>query len=186
MRKINNFFVYCLEIYLKKFVFIGLCFFMTAIAVSQSTFESINCRKLSSKAVNPIIFADVPDMSIIRVGGVFYMSSTTMHMSPGVPIMQSKDLTNWKIINYAYNILEDIDETNLTNGKWDYGRGSWASCLRYHNGTYYVSTFSLTTNKTYIFITHNIEKGPWKKISFSPAYHDHTIFFDDDNHIYII
>jgi len=107
-------------------------------------------------------------------------------MSPGVPIMQSKDLTNWKIINYAYNILEDIDETNLTNGKWDYGRGSWASCLRYHNGTYYVSTFSLTTNKTYIFITHNIEKGPWKKISFSPAYHDHTIFFDDDNHIYII
>lgn len=186
MRKINNFFVYLLEIYLKKFAFIGLCFFMTAIAVSQSTFESINCRKLSSKAVNPIIFADVPDMSIIRVGGVFYMSSTTMHMSPGVPIMQSKDLTNWKIINYAYNILEDIDETNLTNGKWDYGRGSWASCLRYHNGTYYVSTFSLTTNKTYIFITHNIEKGPWKRISFSPAYHDHTIFFDDDNHIYII
>jgi len=159
---------------------------MAGIAVSQKTFESINYKKISSKAVNPVIFADVPDMSIIRVGDVFYMSSTTMHMSPGVPIMQSKDLTNWKIVNYAYNILEDRDETNLTNGKWDYGRGSWASCLRYHNGSYYVSTFSLTTNKTYIFITPNPEKGPWKKISFSPACHDHTIFFDDDNHIYII
>jgi len=186
MRKINKFFVYCLEFYLRKFVFSGLCFFMAGIAVSQKTFESINYKKISSKAVNPVIFADVPDMSIIRVGDVFYMSSTTMHMSPGVPIMQSKDLTNWKIVNYAYNILEDRDETNLTNGKWDYGRGSWASCLRYHNGSYYVSTFSLTTNKTYIFITPNPEKGPWKKISFSPACHDHTIFFDDDNHIYII
>jgi len=182
----NNFFVYYFDNYLKVFVFIAFYFYMTAIAVSQTTFESINDRKISSKAVNPVIFADVPDMSIIRVGDFFYMSSTTMHMSPGVPIMQSKDLTNWKIVNYAYNILEDRDETNLTNGKWDYGRGSWASCLRYHNGNYYVSTFSLTTNKTYIFITPNPEKGPWKKISFSPACHDHTIFFDDDNHIYII
>jgi beta-xylosidase len=39
-----------------------------------------------NSARNPIIFADVPDVSIIRVGDTWYMSSTTMHMSPGIPI----------------------------------------------------------------------------------------------------
>ena len=101
-----------------------------------------------------MIYADVPDISIIRVGGTYYMSSTTMHMNPGVPIMKSTDLVNWKLINYAYETLEDNDDKlNLDNGKNDYGRGSWASSLRYHNGTYYVSTFSGTTGKTYIFKT---------------------------------
>ena len=51
-----------------------------------------------------------------------------------------------------------------------YGRGSWASCMRYHNGTFYVSTFSATTGKTYIFSTKDPEKGPWKKIEFQPSY----------------
>jgi beta-xylosidase len=137
-------------------------------------------------AHNPIIFADVPDMSIIRVGSLYYMSSTTMHMSPGVPVMKSSDLVNWKIVNYAYDILDDVDAMNLKNGRSTYGRGSWASCLRYHDGIYYVSTFAQTTGKTYIFTTKDIEKGPWKRTSFKPAYHDHTIFFDDDGHVYMI
>jgi len=137
-------------------------------------------------ATNPIIFSDVPDMSIIRVDDSFYMSSTTMHINPGVPIMKSKDLANWKIVSYAYDVLEDIDETNLKNGKHDYGKGSWASCLRYHKGIYYLSTFSHTTHKTYIFKTKNIESGKWERIAFSPALHDHTILFDDDGKIYII
>ncbi len=135
---------------------------------------------------NPVIFADVPDMSMIRVGETYYMSSTTMHMSPGVPIMKSKDLVNWKLVNYAYDILDDVDALNLDNGKSTYGRGSWASCIRYHNNTYYVSTFASTTGKTYIYSTQDIEKGPWKKISFSPSYHDHTLFFDEDGKIYLI
>ena len=51
---------------------------------------------------NPIIWADVPDMSMIRVGDTYCMSRTTMHMAPGVPIMKSKDLINWEIVSYAY------------------------------------------------------------------------------------
>jgi beta-xylosidase len=114
------------------------------------------------------------------------MSSTTMHMSPGVPIMKSKDLVNWEMVNYAYDMLDDVDAMNLNNGKSTYGRGSWASCIRYHKGMFYVSTFAQTTNKNYIYKTKNIEKGPWETISFAPANHDHTIFFDDDGKIYII
>jgi len=140
----------------------------------------------SNSARNPIIYADVPDMSMIRVGDTYYMSSTTMHMSPGVPIMKSRDLVNWQLVNYASNSLGDIDELNLINGKSNYGKGSWASCLRYHNDTYYVSTFSSTSGKTYIYSTKDIEKGPWIDHSFKPSYHDNTLFLDDDGRIYLI
>jgi beta-xylosidase len=109
-----------------------------------------------------------------------------MHMSPGVPIMKSKDLINWKLVSYCYDTLADIPSLNLTDGKGTYGRGSWASCIRYHKGTFYVSTFAQTTGKTHIYSTKNIEKGPWKAISFQPSYHDHTIFFDDDGKVYMI
>jgi beta-xylosidase len=137
-------------------------------------------------AQNPIIWADVPDVSMIRVGDTYYMSSTTMHMSPGVPVMKSKDLVNWQIVSYAYDTLGNVDALNLENGKNAYGKGSWASSIRFHNGTYYISTFSATTGKTYIFFTKDIEKEPWKRISFSPSFHDNTLFFDDDGRVYLI
>jgi beta-xylosidase len=140
----------------------------------------------AQKATNPIIFADVPDMSMVRVGDTYYMSSTTMHMSPGVPIMKSKDLVNWQLISYAYDTLANIDELNLTNGKSTYGRGSWASSIRYHNNTFYVTTFAQTTGKTHIYTTKNIEKGPWKSVLFAPSFHDHSLFFDDDGKVYMI
>ena len=147
---------------------------------------SMNLSAQVKKAQNPIIFSDVPDMSMLRVGDTYYMSSTTMHMSPGVPIMKSKDLVNWKMVNYAYNTLDDVDALNLNNGQSTYGRGSWASSLRYNKGTYYVTTFAQTTGKTYIYTTKNLEKGPWVKHSFAPSLHDHSLFFEEDGRIYLI
>ena len=140
----------------------------------------------TNQARNPVIWADVPDISVIRVNETWYMSSTTMHMTPGLPVMKSDDLVNWKLVDYAYDILADGDAMNLNNGLNDYGRGSWASSLRYHNGTYYVSTFSHTTGKTYVYSTKDIERGPWKVSSFAPALHDNTLFFDDDGRVYMI
>jgi beta-xylosidase len=135
---------------------------------------------------NPVIWADVPDVTVIRVGDIYYMSSTTMHMSPGLPIMKSKDLVNWEMLTYAYDRLIENDAMNLENGRNCYGRGSWASCLRYHNGTYYATTFSSTSGRTHIYTTKDIEKGNWKASSFSPSLHDHTLFFDDDGRVYMI
>ena len=157
-----------------------------SIAVSLALVICLPITAQENQAKNPVIFADVPDMCMIRVGDTYYMSSTTMHMAPGVPIMKSKDLVNWQIVNYAYDMLDDVDSLNLKNGKSSYGRGSWASCIRYHNDTYYVSTFTATTGKTYIYSTKDIEKGPWTKISFPPSYHDNTLFFDDDGRVYLI
>ena len=140
----------------------------------------------AESARNPILFADVPDISVIRVGGNYYMSSTTMHMSPGVPIMKSTDLVNWRLVGYAYDVLDNVDDLNLANGRSSYGKGSWASSLRFHRGTYYVSTFSGTTGKTYVYSTKDIEKGPWKAVSFRPMLHDHSLFFDDDGRVYML
>ncbi|RYF68795.1 MAG: glycosyl hydrolase 43 family protein, partial [Cytophagaceae bacterium] len=135
---------------------------------------------------NPVIFADVPDMAMIRVGKTYYMSSTTMHMSPGLPIMKSKDLINWEMVGYAYDTLTSVDAMSLNNGKSTYGRGSWASSLRYHNGLFYATTFAQTSGRTHVYTTKNIEKGPWKEVSFKPSYHDHSLFFDDDGRTYLI
>ncbi|HEX7987650.1 MAG TPA: glycoside hydrolase 43 family protein [Duganella sp.] len=153
-------------------IFAALAFPASAIAVAQ--------------AQNPVIFADVPDMAMLRVGGNYYMSSTTMHMNPGLPIMKSTDLVNWKLINYAYDTLADTPELNLADGKNTYGKGTWASSLRFHKGTYYVTTFSQTTGETYIFKTKDIDKGNWERTSFKPAYHDSSLFFDDDGKVYLI
>jgi beta-xylosidase len=176
------FIYYCLSTTNKKIMIHKL----SVIVIQAVIFISINSCQEVVDPQNPVIHADVPDMSIVRVGASYYMASTTMHMSPGVPIMKSNDLVNWEIVNYAYDTLEDMDQLNLENGRSAYGSGSWAPCMRYHNETFYVSTFSGTTGKTYIFKTKDIENGPWETISFSPSYHDHNIFFDDDGRVYMI
>ena len=140
----------------------------------------------ATAARNPLIWADVPDMSVIRVGKTYYMSSTTMHMSPGVPIMKSGDLVNWSLVGYACDTLVDNPAMRLETDRAAYGQGSWASSLRLHDGVYYASTFSSTSGRTHVYTTRDIEKGPWKAISFAPVLHDNTLFFDDDGKVYMI
>jgi beta-xylosidase len=137
-------------------------------------------------AHNPLIWADVPDIAIIRVGKSFYMSSTTMHMSPGLPIMKSADLVNWRMASYAYESLADNEALRLENGKNAYGLGSWASSLRYHDGVFHASTFSANTGRTHIYTTRDPERGPWKETSFEPSLGDHSLFFDDDGRVYMV
>lgn len=168
-----------------KFHFKGMRILCHVVWVCVLFINPIYGQQIDHQARNPIIFSDVPDLSMIRVGETYYMSSTTMHMNPGLPLMKSKDLVNWEMIGYGHHALADMDELNLDDGKNTYGRGSWASSLRYHNGTYYVSTFAQTTGKTYIYSTQNIEKGPWKRTEFKPALHDHSLFFEGDQ-IYMV
>lgn len=86
---------------------------------------------------NPMLWADVPDPDIIRVGDTYYLVSTTMHLMPGAPIMRSKDLKNWETIGYVYDRLTDSPKYDLQEGTV-YGRGQWATSLKYHNGRFYV------------------------------------------------
>ena len=129
---------------------------------------------------NPVIFADVPDLDIIRVDDTYYMVSTTMHFSPGCGIMKSKDLVNWEIINYAYNEIDDGDQFRLLNGQSDYSQGSWAANLRYdpYEKMFYMIMTCNTTGKTYFYVTDDIEHGKWHCSTTSKCY-DPGLLFED-------
>lgn len=139
----------------------------------------------AATVTNPFLWADIPDPAMIRVGPNYYMSFTTMHMAPGVPLLKSTDLVNWKTVGYVYQTLANSDAMNLNNGKNAYGKGAWASSLRYKNGTFYVLTPSYTTNKTHLNSTKDIEKGPWKEVLL-PFYHDPSLVLDDDGRNYVV
>jgi xylan 1,4-beta-xylosidase len=140
----------------------------------------------AATAQNPILWGDVPDPDVIRVGNAYYMVSTTMHFNPGVPVMKSTDLVNWEVVNYVYDTLENGDRQNLNNGQNEYGQGSWASSLRFRNGTFYVVFVSLSSGRTYIYRTTNIETGPWTRSTLNSVYHDPSLLFDDDGRVYLI
>ena len=86
---------------------------------------------------NPIFYDEFSDPDIIRVGEDFYLAGTTMHTVPGVVIMHSKDLVNWKFLSYCFDRFTFGESFELKNGQEEYGQGIWAPCIRYHNGKFY-------------------------------------------------
>jgi len=139
----------------------------------------------STMITNPILWADVPDVDVIRVGTSYYMVSTSMHSMPGCPIMKSEDLMHWEIVNYVYETFADNDAHNLLDGKGIYGKGSWAASLRFHQGTYYVCFSSNDMNSFYIYRTRDIENGSWERSVIDGLYHDPALLFDEGR-VYVI
>lgn len=138
----------------------------------------------SQSFTNPVIYADVPDMDVIRVGDYFYMMSTTMHLMPGAPVMRSKDLVNWETIGYVFDKLTDTPNYDLTGGTV-YGRGQWATSMRYHNGKFYV-LFSPNDKpyRSYIYSATD-PAGKWELVSRTQHFHDCSLLFDDDGRVYV-
>ena len=141
----------------------------------------------SAKIQNPMLWADVPDPDIIRVGDTFYLVSTTMHLMPGAPVMASKDLKNWETVGYIFDKLTDSPKYDMQEGTV-YGRGQWATSLKYHNGKFYALLAPNEQGKmgdTYIFSAPKAE-GPWTIVSRMRHFHDCSLFFDDDDRVYVI
>ena len=160
-----------------------LCIVAMATKVMADDYETLRTGKIQ----NPMLWADVPDPDIIRVGDTFYLVSTTMHLMPGAPIMRSKDLKNWETVSYIFDRLTDSPKYYLQEGTV-YGRGQWATSLKYHNGKFYAL---LAPNepgdmgKTYIFSAEKAE-GPWTLVSRMRHFHDCSLFFDDDDRVYVV
>ena len=136
------------------------------------------------KVNNPIMYVDSPDPSIVRVDDAYYMVTTTMHFAPGVPVFKSTDLAQWRTVGYAYQTLSNGNNISLNGGQDAYGKGSWASSIRYHKGFFYVLTPSYTTNRTHLYKTADVEAGPWTEVQL-PFYHDPSLFFDDDGTVWV-
>lgn len=83
---------------------------------------------------NPVLYADYSDPDVCRVGNDYYMVSSSFANSPGLPILHSNDLVNWKVINYALPLL--TPETTFRT--MQHGNGVWAPSIRFHNNEFYI------------------------------------------------
>ena len=90
---------------------------------------------------NPVINADYsdPDVCVGPSGEDYYMTASSFQCVPGLPILHSKDLVNWEIINYALGNLYEGDEALLQHFSTpQHGAGVWAPSIRFHDGWYYI------------------------------------------------
>ena len=150
------------------------------LALCCALLAACNSAPASQEVSNPLTYTDIPDNDVIRVGKDYYMVSTTMYFCPGAPIMHSRDLVHWRIVNYIYDVLADDDNYNLRNGRNAYGKGQWATTLRENNGTFYALFIANDQRKTFVYTTQDIQKGPWKRHAvYSRAFHDAGLLFDD-------
>lgn len=134
---------------------------------------------------NPVIWADLPDPDVIRVGDTFYMVSTTMHLMPGGPVMKSKDLVNWEMSSYLFDSITDNSRYYMEEGTV-YSLGQWATALQYHDGKFY-AYFSPNDApyRGFVYTTDDPDKG-WTFQNRLPHYHDCALFFDTDGRVYTI
>jgi beta-xylosidase len=134
---------------------------------------------------NPVLWEDLADVEVFRVGSDYYYTASTMHYSPGAPVLHSKDLVNWEYIGHSVPTLDWGNKYNL-NGARAYVNGIWASTMRYRpsNGLYYwIGCIDFGT--TYIY-TAPSPTGPWKQGGrINTCYYDAGLLIDDDDTMWV-
>lgn len=135
---------------------------------------------------NPVLPGFYPDPSICRVGEDYYLTTSTFHYWPGLPVFHSRDLVNWQQIGHALHRPEQINYNGYKPSK-----GIFAPTIRYHNGTFYIIT-TMVGDDVYagpnFILTAKNPAGPWSDpiiIKGAPGI-DPSLFFDDDGRLYYV
>ncbi|MFC6087544.1 family 43 glycosylhydrolase [Sphaerisporangium aureirubrum] len=139
----------------------------------------------SSQFSNPVLWQDLADIDIFRVDDTFYYSASTMHYSPGAPVLRSYDLVNWEYAGHSVPKLDFGTKYDM-NGARGYVRGIWASFLNYRksNRTFYWGG-CVDFNKTYIYTATSVE-GPWSRhTTLDYCYYDAGLLVDDNDKMYV-
>jgi beta-xylosidase len=148
---------------------------------------------------NPVLYADYSDPDVIRVGKSYYMVASSFHFSPGVPVLKSEDLVNWKIIGHVaakltfapeYDMpgpfqLDDTKSKPVAGTK--YASGVWAPSIRHHNGLFYV--YWATPDEGVFMATTKDPAGAWSApvhVIAKGGLEDPCPFWDDDGLAYLI
>ncbi|SHH75615.1 glycoside hydrolase family 43 protein [Flavobacterium defluvii] len=132
---------------------------------------------------NPIIHADYSDPDVVRVGDDFYMTASSFNCIPGLPILHSKDLVNWKIISYALTKQPPFETYN----KVQHGNGVWAPCITYHNNEFYIY-YPDPDFGIYVIKSKKAE-GPWSEpllIKAGKGLIDPSPLWDDNGKAYLV
>jgi beta-xylosidase len=116
----------------------GLCPFARAQTTPEKTVAEVSKVWVADlgngKYKNPVLDADYSDPDAVRVGDDFYMVASSFDAVPGLPVLHSKDLVNWTIINHA--LLRQPPFAHFS--KTQHGNGVWAPAIRYHNNEFYI------------------------------------------------
>ena len=160
-----------------------LCFLAAgalALAGSGATWTADNGNGAFS---NPLFYDEFSDPDLIRVGEHFYLTGTTMHAMPGLPVLHSTDLVNWGLVGYAVDKLDLGPEFRLEGGEI-YGQGIWAPSFRHHRGTFHIFS-NVNGRKTQLFRARD-PAGPWTRTEMKRSFHDLSVLFDDDGKVYVV
>ena len=130
---------------------------------------------------NPIILCDYSDPDVIRVGGNYFMVASSFNFTPGLPILFSKNLVNWKLINYAAENIP-LEQYNFPQN----AKGIWAPSFSYHKGIFYIIV-GLPDEGIFLTQTDDIfgKWSPLKLIYKAKGFIDPALFFDDDGNAYV-
>lgn len=132
---------------------------------------------------NPIIHADYSDPDVVRVGDDFYMTASSFNAVPGLPILRSNDLVNWRIVNHVFTEQEPKEVFR----KPQHGGGVWAPSIRYHNGEFYIYYADPDLG---IYMTETKDPaGVWSKpllIKEAKGWIDPCPLWDDDGRVYLV
>lgn len=120
---------------MKKTAILLLACILTINLFSQNTLSKSWVSDLGNgKYKNPILHADYSDPDVCRVGDDYYMTASSFACVPGLPILHSRDLVNWKLIGHAIERLEPQDVFSSVQ----HGNGVWAPSIRFHKGEFYI------------------------------------------------
>ena len=111
---------------------------------------------------NPVLPADFSDIDCIRVGDDYYAISSTFQYSPGMVIIRSADLVNWRIVGHVVSDLSQISNELTYKRMNRYGRGIWAGAIRYVKGKFYV--YFGTPDEGLFMTSANKPEGPWEPL----------------------
>ncbi|GLX96158.1 MULTISPECIES: RICIN domain-containing protein [Herbidospora] len=135
---------------------------------------------------NPVVWQDFADGDIIRVGDAYYYSASTMHYSPGAPILRSYNLVDWEYAGHSVPRLDFDSNAYDLNGGRAYVKGIWASTLNYRpsNSTYY--WYGCTEfNRTYVYTASAVD-GTWtKRARMNQCYYDAGLLIDTNDTMYV-
>ena len=131
---------------------------------------------------NPILYADYSDPDACRAGEDYFMIASSFCNAPGLPVLHSKDLVNWKVVNY---ILPKVPEERYD--KPVHGCGVWAPAIRYHDGTFF-ACFPMPDEGIYMSTTKD-PFGTWSEpVNIRPGagWIDPCPFWDEDGRAYLV
>ena len=132
---------------------------------------------------NPIIHADYSDPDVVRVGDDFYLTSSSFNCIPGLPILHSRDLVNWRIIGHAIQRQVPAD----VFAQPQHGNGVWAPAIRFHRGYFYI--FYGDPDFGIYMVKARNAAGPWSKpllVKAAKGWIDPAPFWDDDGNAYLV